>query len=259
MSLYFPFAGETLHCLDAGQGPALLFLHGLGGNALNWAHQQRHFAGTHRVLSLDLPGHGKSQGRQMPFERYWEAAEALLDHLDLPSASVCGLSKGARAGMALAARRPERVDALVVVNAFVHLDDEDKRKRVALYELLAGGREGAEAWARRLLENMGVAQHAAIVRGFLKSLDQIDPAHIRRVFMQLIQLDQRAEVATVTCPTLLVRGERDGFIPPYCLDELHALIAGSVVERLADCGHLPYLEDPARFNAAVERFLSTSF
>lgn len=258
MSMHFPFAGQTLHCLDAGEGPVLLFLHGLGGNALNWTHQQRHFASTHRVLCLDLPGHGKSQGREMPFDRYWEAAEALLDRLNLASASVCGLSKGARAGMALAARRPERVDALVVVNAFVHLDDEDKRKRVALYELLAGGRAGAQAWAERLLECMGVADHATIARGLMKSLDQIDPTHIRRVFMELIEQDQRPEAATIGCPTLLVRGEQDGFIPLYCLDALHGLIVGAVVERMAYCGHLPYLEDPVRFNAVVERFLRTS-
>lgn len=62
----------------------------------------------------------------------------------------------------------------------------------------------------------------------------------------------------LACPTLLVRGEQDGFIPPYCLDALQGLIVGTVVERMAYCGHLPYLEDPVRFNAVVERFLRTS-
>jgi len=68
---------------------------------------------------------------------------------------------------------------------------------------------------------MGLANRPAIVRGFLKSLDAIDPEHIQSIFRELITYDQRPELKDVSCPALLVRGEEDGFVPSYCIEELH--------------------------------------
>jgi sigma-B regulation protein RsbQ len=253
--MIFEWDNRRIHVVDEGSGPALLFLHGLGGNADNWLHQRRFFLRTHRVLSLDLPGHGRSQGREVGFRDYWHVIEALLDTVGVTSAAICGLSTGARAGLAFAARRPERVSRLVVVNAFMHLKPEDETRRLALYDLLAED-DGARLWAKRLLDSMGVADHPAIVRGFLKSLDAIDPAHIRSLFRELIAHDQRPELEKIACPVLLVRGERDGFVPPYCVEELQRILPNSQIVRMPDRGHLPYLEDPAGFNRIASDFIA---
>jgi pimeloyl-ACP methyl ester carboxylesterase len=141
------------------------------------------------VLSLDFPGHGWSEGRDVGFRSYWHVIERLLEHVGLASIVICGLSKGARAGLALAARRPTRVDRIVVVNAFMHLAPDDETKRLTLYDILAQ-KDGARLWAEQLLNSMGVANRPAIVRGFLKSLDAIDPEHIRSIFRELIAYDQ---------------------------------------------------------------------
>jgi pimeloyl-ACP methyl ester carboxylesterase len=102
---------------------------GLGGNADNWLNQRRVFERTRRVLSLDFPGHGQSEGRDVGFRSYWRVIEGLLEHVGLSSTVICGLSKGARAGLALAARRPMRVDRIMVVNAFMHLAPDDGARR----------------------------------------------------------------------------------------------------------------------------------
>ncbi|KKW90377.1 hypothetical protein YP76_20510 [Sphingobium chungbukense] len=251
----FTHDGRMLSYTIEGSGPVLLFLHGLGGNAENWVLQRAAFARTHQVVALDLPGHGRSQGRDVPFTRYWESIEGICDHLGVTQLSLCGLSKGARAGLMFAARQPERVERIAVVNAFVHLTPADRQARLALYDVLIGP-AGEQAWAKRLLSAMSVSGHPTIVRGFLKSLDSIDPHHIRARFQELIDYDQRPELAGIRCPVLLVRGEKDDFVPPYCVDEMHRLLTNSSIARLPDCGHLPYLEDPAAFNALLRHFLS---
>ncbi|MFH0297423.1 alpha/beta hydrolase [Bradyrhizobium sp. 31Argb] len=249
--------GRRLHYTLEGAGPALLFVHGLGGNADNWMLQRLAFAATHRVVGLDMPGHGRSEGRGVPFDRYWEAILALTEHLKIERIAICGLSKGARVALMFAARHPERVERIAVVNAFIHLTPADREARLKLYDLLLQP-DGGRGWAEELLYAMGVSEHDAIVRGFLRSLNWIDPEHIRARFNELIAFDQRAELADVRCPVLLIRGERDAFVPDYCVEELHQWLGGSSIARMPSCGHLPYLEAPARFNALLTEFLGSS-
>lgn len=246
----FSFDGRSISAVVAGHGPLLLWLHGLGGNANNWLHQLQAFSATHRVACLDLPGHGQSEGRDLPFERYWEVVEALLDSLGIQAAVVGGLSKGARVGLMLAARRPSRVAALIVVNAFVHLDTDDAARRLALYALLDRA-DGKIEWAHQLLQRMGVADHSTIVRGFMRSLDQLDGPLIHRLFKELMAFDQRSELSAVQSPVLLIRGAKDLFVPEYCVRDLRASLQFSRVLHLEECGHLPYLESPQVFNEAI--------
>ena len=249
----FDWNDETIHCVDEGSGPAVVLLHGLGGNAENWLLQRRHLSATRRVLSIDLPGHGLSTGRGVGFADYPRAIGAALDHAGVERAALCGLSKGARAGLAFAVRNPERVSGIVVVNAFLHLEPDDRARRLALYDLLLE-EDGARRWADQLLALMGVKDHPAIVRGFLRSLDQIDPLHVRRIFREQIDWDQRPDLANVKCPVLAVRGSKDGFIPAYCVEEIRAGLTDSELVVL-ETGHLPYLEKPAEFNQSVTAFL----
>jgi sigma-B regulation protein RsbQ len=215
----FRHDGRTLRYTLEGAGQALLFVHGLGGRAENWLLQRAVFAPVRRVIAIDLPGHGRSEGRDVSFDRYWEAIYALCDHLHIERIAICGLSLGARAALMLAARHPELVERIVVVNAFVHLKPADQQERLDLYDLLLKPDED-RAWAVQLLHAMGVARYSAIVQGFLQSLNSIDPQHIRARFREVVAFDQRAELADVRCPVLLVRGERDAFVPDYCAAEL---------------------------------------
>lgn len=147
------------------------------------------------------------------------------------------------------------LDRIIVVNAFMHLAPDDETKRLALYDILAQ-KDGARSWAKQLLDSMGVANRPATVRGFLKSLDAIDPEHIRTILRELIAYDQRPELKDVSCLALLVRGEADGFVPSYCVEELHYGLTNSQGVRLPACGHLPYLEDPMGFNTLVSDFVT---
>ncbi len=245
-----------IHYVTAGEGPPLVFLHGLGGQLENWTHQIAGFAKTHRVIAPDLPGHGRSGGEEIGFLDHWRSLEALLDHLGLARVVLCGLSKGARVALMLATRRPERVAGIIAVNAWVHLDDDDRALRCALYDLLQTP-DGVRAWAEKLLEMMGVASIPAISRGFHRSIDRIDGARLRSRFYEMANYDQRGELQQVASPILVLRGAQDAFVPAYCADDLCRLLPHARTATLAHCGHLPYLEDPAGFRAAIEPFLGS--
>jgi AraC-like DNA-binding protein len=164
---------------------------------------------------------------------------------------ICALSKGAHAGVALAARLLTRVDRIVVVNAFMLLTPDDEAKRLALYAILAQ-KGGARLWAEQLLNSMGVANRLMIVRGFLKCLDEIDPEHTRSIFRELIAYDQRPALKDATCSAPLVRGEEDGFVPSYCVEELHyGLTDRHVVQLPAQVAGLSRMHFAKQFRAAT--------
>lgn len=243
-----------IHYTDEGTGRPLIFLHGLGGRASNWTYQRQYFALSQRVICLELPGHGESDGQDVPFAAYRDVLAALLDHLDIEAADLCGLSKGARVGLDLAAQMPTRVRRLVVVNAFANLEPSERLERAKLYALL-GQPDGRQLWADRLIVLMGVQDHPIIARGFRRAALQLDAEHIQRVFSELIEYDQRAVLPEILAPTLLIRGMRDGFVPEHCVEEMHRLIPNSSVLLLQSTGHLPYLERPDMFNQHLATFL----
>ena len=249
----FVWNNHAINFNNEGDGAPLLFVHGLGGNADNWLHQRRAFREKRRVISVDLPGHGRSEGAEISFMRYWESIASLLDHLQIPAIDICGLSKGARVALMLARRQPGLVRSVTVVNSFLWLRPEDGQERRRLYDLLLLD-DGGHAWAEALLAKMGIPADGAIAKGFRRSLATIRPERIRERFYEMVDYDQRDELRSIECPVLIVRGERDGFIPPYCAEDMLARLPRSQIASLPTCGHLPYLEQPQAFNRVLEDF-----
>jgi sigma-B regulation protein RsbQ len=250
----FEFETANIHFTEEGSGPPLIFLHGLGGSADNWLYQRRYFSRARTVICPDMPGQGRSTGLDIAFVRYADVLSGLLDSLHITTCEIVGLSKGARVGLTLAARYPDRVSSLVLVNTFVCLTPEDRKKREDLYALLANG-DGGQQWARRLVADMGIAPNSTIARGFMRSLNAINPEHIRRIFLEVIKYDQRVELQNVKARVLILRGEADHFVPSYCAVYLSERLRKSEQIVMRDCGHLPYLERPEEFNRLVEDFL----
>jgi pimeloyl-ACP methyl ester carboxylesterase len=203
--MIFDYDGKKIRFEITGVGPPILFLHGLGGNMNNWMLQRGYFSKTHRVVTLDLPGHDQSEGRDVAFKEYWRVINALLEYLDVGPCTLCGLSMGARVAIDVASRGPVHVARLIVVNTFLNLTLSDKRARIALYDLL-GRDDGGRLWSENILLEMGIQNDSAIARGFFRSLTQIYPHHIRSLFSELIAYDQRGELSTIQCPTFEYQG-----------------------------------------------------
>jgi pimeloyl-ACP methyl ester carboxylesterase len=105
--------GAELHFRDEGVGPALVFVHGWALSLTVWEPQARHFVAAHRVVRSDRRGSGASSG---PASLAADVADlvALLDHLDIRTATLVGMSQGARVALAAALEAHERIDALVL-------------------------------------------------------------------------------------------------------------------------------------------------
>lgn len=79
--MYFEYKNRKISYNIEGSGPVILLLHGLGGNANNWLYQRQYFKENWTVISLDLPGHGKSEGLEIPFKEYANVLYELCSYL----------------------------------------------------------------------------------------------------------------------------------------------------------------------------------
>jgi len=233
----------------------MLFLHGLGGNSNNWLYQRQYFKKSWTVVSLDLPGHGKSEGVEISFKEYANVLYELCNYLKLQKVVICGLSKGARVGVDFAIQYPSFVSSLIVVNAFPYLELKDRKERLEVYDLLSLHDNG-KTWADTLLKAMGVEGNKVIVRGFYQSLQSIKPAHIQRLFAELVDYDQRPYLSNISCPALIIRGRNDDFVPKKYVREFEKYLKNTTFIEFENSGHLPYLEQPTSFNMTVETFLN---
>ena len=108
-----------INTIQLGEGPAILFVHGLSGCWPNWLEQLCPFAATNRVIAVDLPGFGHSPGSggEISMEGYARLMDGLLAHLGIARATVVGNSMGGLIAAEMAAAHPDRVERLVLISA----------------------------------------------------------------------------------------------------------------------------------------------
>jgi pimeloyl-ACP methyl ester carboxylesterase len=264
-------ADRPVNTIELGEGPAIVFVHGLSGSWPNWLEQLPAFARNHRVIAMDLPGFGHSP---MPVERitisgYARILDNLLETLEVSAATLVGNSMGGFVSAELAINFPERVEHLVLVSP---AGISTRGYRAYLPTLHSFGRVLASGTARvaanadtiaRRPRLRGVAlstltRHpirlpapltAETLRGagkvgFVEALEALSAYSIR---------DCLPEIA---CPTLIVWGEDDRIVPVRDADVFAEMIPGSRKVVVEDTGHLAMLERPAAFNELLEDFLS---
>ncbi len=244
-----------------GRGMPLLLLHAFPLGMAMWEPQVRALQESHRVLRFDARGFGASPPGDglLTMERIAEDAVALLDHLGLPQAAVCGLSMGGYAAFALYRRHPERVSALVLADTRAAADsDEAKKGRADLAEKVRreGSAAAAEAFVPKLLGETTRRERPELVTR-VREMILANPA--RGVCDALAGLAARADATDllrgIRVPTLFVVGEEDGVSPPAEMQTMHEQAAGSMFVKVPRAGHLSNLEDAAAFNAALREFL----
>jgi pimeloyl-ACP methyl ester carboxylesterase len=266
--------GQPVNTIELGEGPPIVFVHGLSGSWQNWLEQLPVLADEHRVLALDLPGFGYSP---MPREEisiagYARLLDRLLDALDISAAAVVGNSMGGFVGAELAIAYPQRVERLVLVSAAglsTHNDPRTVRSIPALrrtQRLLAMGtawfasKSDVVARRPRLREatmNL-VVRHpgrlpAALAAEQLRGAGK--PGFIPAL-EALIGYDVRERLPEIACPTLIVWGDRDQLINVRDADVFEELIPNSRKVIFEDTGHMAMLERPEAFNGLLREFLA---
>ncbi|CAL9468296.1 3-oxoadipate enol-lactonase 2 [Streptomyces sp. enrichment culture] len=237
----------------------LVLVHGHPFDRTMWAPQIEAFSASRRVVAPDLRGYGASPtGPALTdFARFAEDVEALLDELGVTSCVLAGLSMGGQIVMECYGRFPGRVRGLVLADTSpVAETPEGKRVRNAMADRLL--REGMRGYADEVLEKM-VSPHA----------DPAVKAHVHRMMTatrpegaaaalraRAERRDYRELLARATVPSLVVVGADDEYTPVSGAESLHALLPDSTLCVVEGAAHMPNLERPRTFNAALEEFLA---
>lgn len=267
-------AGRPMNVIELGEGPPLVFVHGLAGSWQNWLEQLPVFAEGRRVIAVDLPGFGASP---MPRDRisingYARALDELCDVLEIESAALVGNSMGGFVTAELAITFPPRVERLVLVSA-AGITSEHQREAnliplmrriefmLGFYTAWVASRSEAVARRRRLREATlwAVAKHPSRLPPPLaaEQLKGSGKPGFLDAFAALTSYPIRERLSQIACPTLIVWGDSDQLVPTHDADVFEALIERSRKVIYEDTGHVPMLERPARFNEDLRGFLES--
>lgn len=257
--------GVRLRWFEAGSGPSVALLHGLGGAASNWLPVAPALAERHRVLVPELPGHGGSSALPGPAETLDPYADRVAELLPGPAVLV-GHSLGAVVALRLASRRPELVRGLVLTGAAGIGSTTRRSERVlAFTSTVQPGKRISRLWrvvARDALLRTLVfrfvsvadprALDRAVAEGFLAGAGL--HTDVRTASGALARTDPRLDLERVRCPVLVLHGIRDGQVPFRDAVEYSRRLRGSL-RTIADCGHLLIGERPRAVIDAIDEFL----
>ena len=236
-----------LNAASAGDGtPAILLLHGFGGEVGAWLFNQAELAAQHRVVALDLPGHGRSEPTPAParFDDLVDAVAAASEALGLGRAHVVGHSLGGGIAIALAAGRPDLVASLTLI-APVGLGAEIDVEYVDGFLAADRRKPMTQALSRLFADPTRITKEMVEASLQAKRVDGVDTA-LRAIAGLFVRdgrqaLDLAPALESVRVPVLLIWGEADRVIPP----------PARPAHRIAGAAHMPHMEAPAEVNRLI--------
>lgn len=260
---WYESRGLRLAYEEAGEGPAVLFLHAFPLSRQFWRPQVEALRKEFRCIVPDLSGFGESQavpeGQACRMADFAADAVALLDCLGIERAVVCGCSMGGYAALALAAGYPERLRALVLADSRPGADAEDGRQRrldMARRVVVEGTGFVAEGMLPKLL---GKASHERRpeLRSWLEGqIAAAPPAGVAAAQRGMAERpDQGPLLPRIAVPALIVVGEEDELTPPEESARMAREIPGARLVVIPEAGHLASLERPEAFNGALREWL----
>jgi 3-oxoadipate enol-lactonase len=240
----------------------VIFLHGIGGGARSFAPQIASFASAgYQPVALDLMGYGTREPVEaMSFEALAEDVEFAIRESGLERAVLVGHSMGGMVVQTMLRRKPEAYRAAVLSctsPAFGNPAGDFQKKFVAdRLEPLDTGYTMADVAPAAMRGMMGPNADSAGAALFVEEYAKVPEATYRAAVQCLVTFDERANLASVKMPVLCLAAEHDRNAPPPVLEKMAAKIPGARYVCLPGLGHMPNLEAPQAFDAAIFNFLS---
>ncbi|HEX8503153.1 MAG TPA: alpha/beta fold hydrolase [Pyrinomonadaceae bacterium] len=252
--------GQKIRYTDAGSGPAVVLLHGLGGNSANWAFNTPALAQKFRVIVPDQVGFGRSDKPLINYRvgTYVDFLDKFLEGLKVERAALVGNSLGGWIAAAYALKYPQKVERLVLVDAagFAPPKEFDLS---ALAGLNPSTREQARRLAGMVFFNPLFKSDAAVDA----VLEQRMTAGDGYTIQSLVESIHRGEdmldgrLGAIKQPVFIVWGREDGLTPLAREGErFRKELPQAQFVVFDNCGHVPQVEKAAEFNAAVLKFLA---
>lgn len=272
--------GHAVEIVEAGPTDSdeepLMLVHGLDGSWRNFLETIPHFAESRRVVALDLPGFGSSPlpDWEISIPRYAELLAQLHQALGLDSSCLVGSSMGGLIAAETAISYPATVSRLLLAapvgisNATLDLKPAIRFARtLSLLAPLGFRLRKASLLRPRLLSAAfgGVLRHPRELRpellwehyfGALGTAGKATTPGFMAAVAAVVGYDIRDRLEQIAAPTQIVWGRDDKLVPPQDGPEYARRIVGARLEVIDDCGHLPMLERPVRFNRVLEELLA---
>ena len=264
-----------IHYHEAGEGPALILLHGSGPGVTGWANFEDNlpvFAPHFRTFVLDLPGYGKSAPvAGMPMQVCADAVIRFMDGLKIDKAHIMGNSLGGMVGSMVAAQQPARVDRFVTIGGvgyglFNAFPNEGINLLVNFIE--DPTRERLVQWLHSMVYDKSIVTDALIERRMKQALDPVTYETSKKLYSRAAMdgiaamtegphaAATFAHLAAIQAPTLITWGRDDrvssmdrGFVAMR-------MIPNAELHVFPKCGHWAMIERKAEFESVVLAFLT---
>jgi 3-oxoadipate enol-lactonase len=252
---------SRIHFEESGSGDALLFLHGLGSCGQDWVLQVPTCCAKFHVIAPDLHGHGQTDKpwRRITIAQMAADVACLLDALGIRHTHVVGLSMGGCMAQQLTLDDPARVRSLTFVNTFARFDlGELGNATLLMFRMGILGVLGLPAQARFVAARMFPKPEQAQLRTLAaERIASNDMATYIRLLLAISTFNVSHRLSEITCPALVIAGDRDTTVPLRAKQFLAAHIPGARFELVADSGHATPIDQPDVFNGLVMGFVQS--
>jgi pimeloyl-ACP methyl ester carboxylesterase len=254
--------GVTLYYEVHGKGEPVLLIMGLGANSTAWTAQIAELSRHYQLIAFDNRGAGRSDkpadGYTIP--QMAEDASALLDHLDIASAHVFGMSMGGMIAQEMYHRSPERVRTLILAGTLAG-GPMATLPSLRTFQVFAGGGGNLEAAVSEGLrlfysDDFIAANRETLVKRAISQLGLLPPSYVlRKQFMALMGYNGHSRLRNIEAPTLILGATGDRIVPFANQEELARQIPGARFVRFEGAGHGFIYERATAVNRAVLGFL----
>jgi len=263
--------GLKLHYLDWGTvgSPVMVLLHGLRGHAHSWDDVSADRCQDYHVLALDQRGRGESDWAKdgdYSTDAYVADLAGFCEVLKLDSFTLVGHSMGGRNSIAFTARYPERVQKLIIVDVGPELDRRGSERISREIREVPEEFDSFEAVVAYMNQQNRYASEAVLRRRLQYAIKELPNGKIGWRYDRAIREQRRQgttppatdlwpAVRSITCPTLIVRGQDSDVLSPEVAQQMLEAMPNAQLVELPRAGHMVFEDNPDDFLAAMRRYL----
>lgn len=273
------FDGTRIYYESRGEGFPIVLNYGIGCLINHWRPQIRHFSHNYRVIAYDYRAHHRSEipenREHLSIDAMAQDLNSLMDHLEIPQASLWGHSFGAELVIRHYDLFPERARSLVFINGFAQnplhgMFGSDFTE--SFFQLFKSGYgklpETLSFLFKSAVQNPLAVHLSAMAGGFnlkltslkdieiyARGISSIDLSAFLEVFESMLRYNGKPVLERINVPTMIIGGKQDSVTPPKHQEEIHRLIKGSSLFMVPYGSHCTQLDMPELVNLKIDRFM----